>query len=220
MLKGLLEEGDSPYLCLYDLEKAFDSIEYDVLLHHLYSVGIHGKTWRIVKSWYTNPTCSISLHHQISSQFTIHRGVKQGSVLSPLLFCLVMDKLLQKMADRPDDLTLASLNVGCSAHADDIRVCCIGEKDVQVQANEINSFMSSNSLALNTAKTEVIHLSRHPLPTESINLLDQSVKTKKTAKCLGIWWSQDLSSTKSIEENIKKAFFALGAIDVFKGSCS
>ena len=44
VLKKLLQNGDSPYLCLYDLEKAFDSVEYDVLLHHLYrdQRGKHG----------------------------------------------------------------------------------------------------------------------------------------------------------------------------------
>lgn len=35
LLKQMMDEGDSPYLCLFDLEKAFDSIEYEVLLNHL-----------------------------------------------------------------------------------------------------------------------------------------------------------------------------------------
>ena len=53
--------------------------------------------------------------------------------------------------------------------------------------------------------------------------MNQRVETKKEAKCLGVWWCHDLSSAKSIEENINKArraFFALGAIDVFQGSCN
>ena len=69
-------------------------------------------------------------------------------------------------------------------------------------------------------KTEIVHLSRQPLPIESIELLNQRVETKKEAKCLGVWWCHNLSSAKSIEENINKArraFFALGAIDVVQG---
>ena len=37
-------EGGHPYLCLFDLEKAFDSIEHSVLLERLLQVGISGRT--------------------------------------------------------------------------------------------------------------------------------------------------------------------------------
>ena len=136
---------------------------------------------------------------------------------------MVMDKLLHTMCGGPHDLTLTGLSVGCSAHADDIRTCCIGADNINRQANDINMFVSANSLALNTAKTEIVHLSRHALPQESIVVIDKTVTTKKEAKCLGVWWSQDLSSNKSVEENINKArraFFALGAIEVFQGKCN
>ena len=39
-------------MCLYDLQKALDSVEYPVLLKRLYEVGVNGKCWRLIKSWY------------------------------------------------------------------------------------------------------------------------------------------------------------------------
>ena len=42
-----IREGDSVYSCFYDLASAFDTVEYPVLLHHLYKAGIVGKTWRL-----------------------------------------------------------------------------------------------------------------------------------------------------------------------------
>ena len=136
-------------------------------------------------SWYTNPTCAVHLNNQTSDYFTVHRGVKQGSVLSPILFCMVMDKLLHSMCDPSQDLILAGLSVGCSAHADDIRTCCVSVENINGQATTINTFVSSNSLALNTAKTENFHFSCHALPEESIDLVDQTIATKKEARCLG-----------------------------------
>ena len=41
-----------PYLCLFDPEKAFDSVEHCVLLDKLLQVGIGGKAWRIIHHWY------------------------------------------------------------------------------------------------------------------------------------------------------------------------
>ena len=34
------------FMCLYDLQRVFDSTEYPVLLERLYEVGINGKCWR------------------------------------------------------------------------------------------------------------------------------------------------------------------------------
>ena len=44
-----MQEGGEVYLCLYDLQKAFDSIETPRLLHRIFAAGIHSKTWRLLK---------------------------------------------------------------------------------------------------------------------------------------------------------------------------
>ena len=44
------------YVMLYDLEKAFDNIEYNVFLDHLYQSGVNAQMWHLVKSWYSSPT--------------------------------------------------------------------------------------------------------------------------------------------------------------------
>ena len=44
--------------------------------------------------------------------------------------------------------------------------------------------------------------------------------TTEAAKCLGVWWQSNLSASKSINENIKKArkaYFALGSLGAFNG---
>ena len=143
--------------------------------------------------------------------------------MSPILFCIVMGKLSSDIDSLKDDLVVSGINVGLATHADDIRTCNIGKVSIQDKAVCINDFTSTNSLALNNSKTEIVHLSCHPLPPESISILDNPVVTKKEAKCLGVWWCQDLSFRRSIEENTlksRRAFFALGAIDVFNGSCN
>ena len=205
---------------MFDLEKAFDSVEYDILLYHLYNYGINGKTFRIIKSWYTNPTCSVHLNQRTSRKYIVHRGVKQVAVLSPVLFNIIMDRLLQSLNKKPTNLTIS---IGCAAHADDIRACCVGLDTVKELAVNIDNFAISNSLKLNMSKTEIVHLSCHSLPQGTVDVYSQEVEIKHDAKCLGVWWSKDLSSKRSIEENVRKArraFFALGAVNVFQGSCN
>ena len=43
ILTNQLRDGGQPYLCLFDIEKAFDSVELPILLQHLFKIGINGK---------------------------------------------------------------------------------------------------------------------------------------------------------------------------------
>ena len=64
-------ENGKPFLCFYDVEKAFDSVELPVLLKEIYAVGINGKLWRLVKSWYSTSSGCVRTNHHISDKFTI-----------------------------------------------------------------------------------------------------------------------------------------------------
>ena len=63
------------HMCLYDLQKAFDSVEFSVLLDQLFSIGVNGKTWRIIKNWYEGSSCCVKLEDRLSKSFSVQRGV-------------------------------------------------------------------------------------------------------------------------------------------------
>lgn len=107
-----IREGSQVYMCLYDLQKAFDSVEYPVLLEKLYNVGVNGKMWRLLKSWYEGGSCQVKLDGRLSGSYHVERGVKQGSVLSPALFLLVMDPLLRQLQVFGVGLSINNFYVG------------------------------------------------------------------------------------------------------------
>ena len=43
LISHYLREGENIYLCCYDLLKAFDSVEYGIVLCHLYNAGINAR---------------------------------------------------------------------------------------------------------------------------------------------------------------------------------
>ena len=213
-LLKFVREGDETYLCLYDLEKAFDSVEFPTLLSHLFKYGINGKCWRLIKSWYTNPESVVSHAGTLSCPFCINRGVRQGSVLSPMLFLIVMDSLLCR-------LSINGITIGSAAHADDIRSTSNSIADLQDQGAIIEQFSLDNSLKLNASKTELIKFSANAFISEGTQLTSHLISTQTTANCLGYWWHTNFSPAKSIAENISKsrrAFFALGSIGAYPGA--
>ena len=70
-------------MCLFDLQKAFDSVEYPVLLDRLFSIGINGKTWRLIRNWYSNGTCFVQIDGTSSICFPIERGVRCHEIFGP-----------------------------------------------------------------------------------------------------------------------------------------
>ena len=81
-------------------------------------MGTNAKCWRLIRAWYSAPKCQVQLNGIL---FTLQRGVRQGSVLSPILFLLVMDPLLREMDSLGLGTSFAGLYLGASAHADDVR---------------------------------------------------------------------------------------------------
>ena len=60
----------------------------------------------------------------LSESFVVGRGVKQGSILSPTLFLMVMDPLLKALESSRLGLSVNNHFAGAFIHADDIRTLC------------------------------------------------------------------------------------------------
>ena len=160
----------------------------------------------------------------LSSPLTLERGVLQGSILSPVLFLLMMDPLLKSLQNKGLGLPVGDIFEGGFTHADDIVIRTISSSraTLQEQINTVCTFATNNGLTLNPTKCEVMLISpSKPATTATIATLEGvGLRPQLSAKCLGYWWCWDISATKAVDEAIKKArqaFFAFGAIGAFQG---
>ena len=92
--------------------KAYDRINRDLLWHTLIVLGVNGKMLNSLKSLYEHVqcTCTVRVNGCYSDWFDVHAGLKQGCVLSPLLFNAFVKDLIQ---------AIRSLNCGVPFAADD-----------------------------------------------------------------------------------------------------
>ena len=216
------QNSEKVYMCFYDLQKAFDSIQYPVLLKRLYKAGIDGRAWRLLQSWYSSPKGTVKVNGSLSSMFTLERGVLQGSVLSPVLFLLIMDPLLKSLQNKGLGPFVGNTFAGAFIHADDIRTISSSRATLQEQIDTVSNFALENGLTLNPTKCEALLVSpTKPAESTSIAVLgDKVLSPHLSVKSLGYWWSWDLSASKAVDEAIKKArraFFAFGAMGTFHG---
>ena len=82
--------------------------------------------------------------------FSIHQGVWQSSVLSPVLFLLVMNPILLELQEISCGLNINSLFLGALSHADDIRTLSTNLHDYKSQVKAVSYFTNSRNLCLST----------------------------------------------------------------------
>ena len=76
-----------------DLEKAFDTVDHDILLCKLNHYGIRGVDNDWFRSYLINRKQFVSINGFDSNLVTMQFGVPQGSVLAPLLFLIYVNDL-------------------------------------------------------------------------------------------------------------------------------
>ena len=81
------------YACFVDFRKAFDLVRHEGLFHRIFQYGIRGNVYKLIKSLYWKSSCFIKISKCETSKFSYRRGVRQGYILSPLLFNLFVNEL-------------------------------------------------------------------------------------------------------------------------------
>ena len=136
------------HLAFIDYTKAFDSLRHGFLLTALLEQGVPKILVEIIKKMYTNLKARI-ITDKTADYFDINRGVKQGDLLSPVLFIyalkqtfrtLVGGKRLSNLRFADDDVVMSANNV----------------KKLTEMINELNKLGEQAGLNINMTKTKIL----------------------------------------------------------------
>ena len=167
-------------MILIDLQKAFDTIDHDILFQKMSFLGFSSQTINWFKSYLTNRTFKVNVNEVHSNPGYLTCGVPQGSILGPLLFLLYINDMPQ------------SVNCDLYLYADD-SCLVIQDKDVKVIERQLNADFANlcdwfldNKLSIHFGddKTKsILFSSKNKIKKlDPLNITYQSIKIKQHSK--------------------------------------
>ena len=149
-----------PYLILStDAEKAFDRVDWDFLRAVLARTGLGPHMLRWISTLYVSPTARVKVNGGLSEVFPIRNGTRQGCPLSPLLFALALEPLLQRVRVNSDirGVQAGSLEHKLSAYADDILFHVVDPFfSLPNLMGELTAYGGVSNFKINLTKSEIL----------------------------------------------------------------
>ena len=149
-IRKALDDGNIGCGVFVDLQKAFDTVDHQILLAKLNHYGIRGVSNDWFKSYLSNRNQYVSINGYESGLAALNCGIPQGSVLGPLLFLLYINDLNQAIKF-------------CKVHhfAGDTNLLCLSNsikklnKLFNADLKNLVNWLKANKISLNVKKAEM-----------------------------------------------------------------
>ena len=208
-LRQILEQSNEWNTSLYanfiDFTKAFDSIHRPALWEILSHYGIPNKIISIIKMLYRDFQARVICGMELTDSFPIKTGVKQGCMLSPLLFTFCIDWLMKqttKHASRGISWTFQK-SLEDLDFADDIALISQRHQDIQSKTDDLCQYGEQIGLNINESKTKLMKVNNMVQRRVTIN--NKNIEEVKEFVYLGSKITADGDSTADVESRIAKA---------------
>ena len=203
VLEKAWEYAKPVYSCFVDLEKAYDRVPRGKLWSVLQEYGIDGSLMRAIQSLYTNCSSCVRVNGSKSTPFTVGVGLRQGCVLSPLLFILYMDWMLQR-SQGEECFTLGELRISHLLFADDLVILTSSQTELQCALDRFVAVCANAGMKVNVDKSEVMVVSRTPVQC-TLHVSGVPLKQVEKFKYLGVFFTSDGRSNTELSCRIGQA---------------
>jgi hypothetical protein len=213
------------HVTFLDLAKAFDTVSHKHIVAGLERYGTPTQFIDIVRDMYENITTSFQCGTQKTKNIPMTRGVKQGDPLSPLLFNISMDPLLEQIDCQNNGYRYGQSeedNISSFCYADDNALTTSSSKGMNINLQLVQDFCIATGMKLNIKKSacfsiipagkksytvntnkEKLNINGEPIPligpVESLKYLGSKMSpwTTKVKKDLIPWLEQMLKNLSS-----------------------
>jgi hypothetical protein len=148
------------YILFIDFKQSCNGMYRNKLYKITYEFGISGKLITLVSISITNTKGKVAIQGEVSENFKIERGLKQGDVLSTIIFNFILGKVLRNITINPNG-TIFNRMIQYLAYADDNIIISRTEMYLQSAVSQLYAEVKENGLIINENKTKYMIISRN-----------------------------------------------------------
>ena len=215
VIRNRKSENKDTYCAFVDFKKAFDWVPRNLLLYKLAtSFDIHGRLFNNISTIFTSSQAQIRLNGSLTESFMVSSGVKQGDIISPLLFSLYLNDLATGIKSLNCGVEINDITLAILLYADDIVLIAPDEHSLQKMLSFVNEWCRKWRMAINTDKTQIVHFrpSRSSRTNYSFSLGDHALSIVSHYKYLGVIFDEHLNFDLNSATLSSAALRALGGI--------
>jgi hypothetical protein len=195
-----------------DFKEAFDSVDRSKLWSRLEMLGLRGSRWLgFVQQMYEGNSCQVKIDNVLSDlePFAVAAGVRQGCVLSSLLFSQFVNDLVH---GKGVGICCVGAIVPGLMFADDLALVAGNDEGLKATLDELNSWCEDNSIEMNVDKCAILHMWKRGMKkTKSTFMIgSEEVKVVSSYKYLGCVLDEFLEMRQMIKSRAEARKRALG----------
>ena len=147
------EIGSPLYCCYIDYQKAFDTVSQEGLWKAMEHLGYPSKIVHLLQALYKTSKSSVRVNQELTDWFPTHTGVRQGCILSPQLFNILLELVLRlAIEDVEVGIEIQGKIINNLRFADDIVLLASSENDLQLLVDKVQEWSKKFSLTINIGK--------------------------------------------------------------------
>ena len=149
----------SVYVAFLDASKAFDKINHWILFKKLIARRVPIYLVKVLCFWYQNQSMYIKWGSTFSGKFHVTNGVRQGGVLSPLLFNVYVNELSDCLNKSGIGGSMNGTVINHMLYADDICIISLSSAGLQQLLNICSGYSELHDLTFNAKKSMCMYFS-------------------------------------------------------------
>ena len=142
------------YVAFIDLSKAFDNVDHFLLGQQSLNGGIPPDIVLTIMYYLRNQTARVCWNGAGGNYIYLDRGVRQGGILSPFLFKLYINGLLNEVSDSNVGCKYGALRLNILAYADDVVLLADSKDNLEILYNKFSTGIQELKLSINQNKSK------------------------------------------------------------------
>lgn len=155
-ISAYLNKNSDLFTSFLDLSKAFDKVNHKILFDKLINLQLPNYLVNIIVYIYENQSACVKHKESFSDSWSIDFGVRQGGILSPLLFSIYINDLIEKISKSKIGAKLGLFYSNIICYADDIVLLSPSIPGLQILLDMIDEELLNLKLSINVKKSVIL----------------------------------------------------------------